>query len=120
MAKPIRVPRPARREKKAAHPPSAGGWTLYILECRDGTFYTGIAKDLGRRLLQHNEGRASRYTRSRRPVKILYQEPCADRSEASIREAAVKSLSRREKEKLIKRRARKTGGPLLSIPAAIT
>jgi len=81
------------------------GWTLYILECRDRTFYTGIAKDLERRLHQHNDGRASRYTRSRRPVKVIYQEPCASRSEASIKEAAVKSLSRREKEILIRKKS---------------
>jgi putative endonuclease len=109
MAKPIRTNRPATREKKGAESPAAGGWTLYIVECRDGTFYTGIAKDVGRRLVQHNEGSASRYTRSRRPVKIIYQEPCGNRSEASIKEAAVKSLSRLEKEKLIKRKKRHTG-----------
>ena len=110
MARPIRPIR-STREKKTAVQPTAGAarkdapapnpWTLYILECGDGTFYTGIAKDPGRRLLQHNAGRASRYTRSRRPVKIIFQEPCGNRSEASIREAAVKSLSRAEKEKLI-------------------
>jgi putative endonuclease len=78
------------------------GWTLYILECSDRTFYTGITKDIGRRLLQHNDGRASRYTRVRTPVKLLYQEPCRSRSEASIKEAAIKSLSRKEKERMIR------------------
>lgn len=116
MARPIRTNRPAKEKREVPPsagaasrqaPPAAGGWTLYLLECRDGTFYTGIAKDLGRRLLQHNEGRASRYTRSRRPVKILYQEPCENRSKALIREAAVKSLSRGEKEKLIKKESAK-------------
>lgn len=110
MARPIRPIRSARERKKGVQPtagaplqdaPAPNAWTLYILECRDGTFYTGIAKDPGRRLLQHNAGRASRYTRSRRPVKIIYQEPCENRSAASIREAAVKSLSRAEKEKLV-------------------
>jgi putative endonuclease len=81
--------------------PAERGWTLYILECRDGTFYTGIAKDIDRRLHQHNRGLASRYTRGRRPVKIIYQEPGLSRSDALIKEAAVKSLPRREKEDLI-------------------
>ncbi|MDC4205132.1 MAG: GIY-YIG nuclease family protein [Candidatus Manganitrophus sp.] len=78
-----------------------GNWVVYIIECSDRTFYTGITNDLARRLAQHNTGRASRYTRTRRPVQIIYQERCISRSEASIREWAIKSLSRREKEKLI-------------------
>ena len=50
-------------------------WFVYILRCVDGTLYTGITKDLARRCQQHNDGAASRYTRSRRPVKLVYQEP---------------------------------------------
>lgn len=80
------------------------GWTLYILECGDGAFYTGITKDVGRRLRQHNDGRASRYTRGRGPVKVVYQEPCESRSDALIKERAVKSLTRKEKESLIRKR----------------
>ncbi len=76
-------------------------WTVYIVECSDGSFYTGITNNLSRRLDQHNAGRASRYTRSRRPVEAIYQEGCVSRSEASIREGALKALSRKEKEKLI-------------------
>jgi putative endonuclease len=82
-------------------PEQGGGWTVYIVECRDGSFYTGITNNLARRLDQHNAGHASRYTRSRRPVRIVYEESCASRSEALIREGAVKSLPREEKEKLI-------------------
>jgi predicted GIY-YIG superfamily endonuclease len=82
-------------------PEQGGGWMIYIVECRDGSFYTGITNNLARRLDQHNAGRASRYTRSRRPVQIVYEESCVSRSEALIREGAVKSLSREEKEKLI-------------------
>ncbi|HLG23004.1 MAG TPA: GIY-YIG nuclease family protein [Candidatus Manganitrophaceae bacterium] len=78
-------------------------WFLYILECKDGSFYTGITKNLDRRLNQHNHGRASRYTQGRLPVKIRYQEPCAGRSAALIREARVKSFTRKKKEKLIER-----------------
>lgn len=86
---------------------------LYLLRCHDGSFYTGMTNDLARRLNQHQDGRASRYTRSRRPVKIVYSELCASRSHALKRESVVKALSRKEKEKLIKeqktpKRARST------------
>ncbi len=78
-------------------------WMVYIVECSDGTFYTGITNNLARRLDQHNLGLASRYTRSRRPVTLVYREACADRSEASSREHAVKSLPRGEKARLFEK-----------------
>ncbi len=49
-------------------------WFVYILSCADGTLYCGITTDLARRRKQHNDGKASRYTRSRRPVRLMYQE----------------------------------------------
>jgi putative endonuclease len=76
-------------------------WLVYILECRDGSYYTGITNDIERRQLQHNEGTASRYTRSRRPVIIRYKEVCGSRSDALIRECALRLLSRKEKEALV-------------------
>jgi len=76
-------------------------WFLYILRCRNNTFYTGVTKDLERRLKMHNDGKASRYTRARRPVKMIYQELCGTRVQALVRECQVKELSRKEKEKLI-------------------
>lgn len=76
-------------------------WCLYIVECADGTLYTGITNDLPKRLDAHNRGTASRYTRVRRPVHLRYQEPQTDRSSASKREAAVKRLSRVAKDLLI-------------------
>jgi putative endonuclease len=79
-------------------------WFLYIVECSDGSFYTGITNDIERRKQQHNEGIASRYTRSRRPVEIRYQENCGSRSQALIRECSVKLLSRKEKVELVKGR----------------
>src|SRR5512144_1654930 len=82
-------------------------WFVYIVKCSDDTLYTGITNDLARREAQHNSGTASRYTRSRRPVKIIYQEPCRNRSYALKKEYAVKSLSRREKEEYIDRHAKK-------------
>lgn len=77
-------------------------WFVYILECRDGSFYTGITNNLERRQDQHNEGTASRYTRSRRPVILRYQELCGSRSQALIRECSLRLLSRKEKEDLVK------------------
>jgi len=76
-------------------------WLVYILRCADGSFYTGITNDLARRCTQHNAGVASRYTRSRRPVRAVYEEFQPTRSLALQREAAIKALSRTEKEALI-------------------
>lgn len=84
-----------------AEPERSEQWTLYLLRCCDGSLYAGITNDLARRLAQHQDGRASRYTRGRRPVSIVYREPCASRSEALQRECAVKALSREAKERLI-------------------
>ena len=76
-------------------------WFVYILRCADDTLYTGITKDLTRRCDQHNAGTASRYTRSRLPVVMVYEEPQATRSLALKRELAIKALSRQQKELLI-------------------
>ena len=94
-----------RSRKKKGRPPCS--WFVYILKCGDGTLYTGITNDLARREAQHNSGTASRYTRSRRPVKIIYQEPCRNRSAALKKEYAVKSLTRKGKEDYIDRHAEK-------------
>lgn len=74
-------------------------WTVYLLECADGTLYTGIARDLERRLSQHNGELAGgpKYTRGRRPVRLLWQAEAADRSVALRREAAIKRLTRKGK-----------------------
>jgi len=84
-------------------PAEAAGavWSLYVLECGDGSFYTGVTTDIDRRLREHQEGTASRYTRTRRPVVLAYREKCGTRSQSLARECAVKSLSRRRKEELI-------------------
>lgn len=73
----------------------------YILECSDGTYYTGWTTDLERRLKQHNNGTGARYTRSRLPVNMVYTEPQPDRATAMKRERAIKRLSRDRKMKLI-------------------
>ena len=78
-------------------------WFVYILRCADGSLYTGIAKDdVNRRLEEHNAGTASRYTRSRLPVVLEYQEEQPNQSMALKRELAIKAMSRKAKEKLIK------------------
>lgn len=76
-------------------------WYIYILECRDGSFYTGVTNNLEKRQEKHNQGKASRYTRARLPVKLLYSEKFRSRAAAQKRECALKSLNRKEKEKLI-------------------
>lgn len=79
-----------------------GSWFVYLLRCADGSLYTGITKDVPRRLQQHNAGTASRYTRSRLPAILVYQEPQASHSHALKRELAIKALSRQEKESMIR------------------
>jgi UV DNA damage endonuclease len=76
-------------------------WYVYLMRCADGSLYTGISKDVARRLEQHNAGTASRYTRSRLPVQLVHQESQSSHSLALKRELAIKALSRREKESLI-------------------
>ena len=77
-------------------------WFVYIVECNDASLYTGITTDLARRLVDHNSGVASaRYTRARRPVKLVYHETATCRSSATRREMEIKGLSRVEKLRLI-------------------
>jgi putative endonuclease len=80
-------------------------WTVYVLCCADGSLYTGITNDLGRRMAAHRAGKGGAYTRSRRPVRVVYAESRRDRSSALRREAAIKRLSRGAKLALVRRRA---------------
>lgn len=73
----------------------------YILECSDGTYYTGWTTDPKRRAKQHNQGRGARYTSTRRPVRMVYIEPQTDRPSAMRRERAIKAMDRRRKARLI-------------------
>jgi putative endonuclease len=75
---------------------------LYIARCRDGSFYTGVAKDVKARLDRHNSGHGAKYTSSRRPIKLVYSEAYASRSEALKREYQIKSWTRARKAALIK------------------
>jgi putative endonuclease len=73
----------------------------YIVECADGTYYTGWTVDPQRRVATHNKGRGARYTRIRRPVKLVYVEEQPDRTTAMKRERAIKKMTRAGKKKLI-------------------
>ena len=81
----------------------AQSWSVYMLQCADGSLYTGVARDLEKRLRQHNGELAGgpRYTSGRRPVQLLWSAPAADRSAAQQREAAIKKLSRENKWRLV-------------------
>lgn len=80
----------------------AAEWSVYLVRCSDGSLYTGITKDVGRRVDQHNAGKGAAYTRSRRPVQLAHRQNMFTRSQALIREAAIKRLPRSKKEELIR------------------
>jgi len=82
--------------------PSSAAWTVYLLRCRDGSLYTGITNDIDRRLRMHAAGKASRYTRSRLPLRLVFAEGWPNRSAALRREAAIKRLPRRAKLLLVR------------------
>jgi predicted GIY-YIG superfamily endonuclease len=102
------VRRTVKSRNRHQDEPSSDPWFVYILRCVDGSLYTGITKDVKRRCHQHNDGTASRYSRSRRPTKLVWQEAHPGRSSALKREAAIKAMTRREKLALI--RLRKKAG----------
>src|SRR6266851_1630928 len=92
------MPKKARKPKAR---PSGEIWFVYIVRCADGSLYTGITKDVKRRCQQHNAGTASRYTRSRRPVELVYHETHPSQSSALKREATIKAMTRRGKLTMI-------------------
>ncbi len=77
-------------------------WHVYIIRCRDTKLYTGITNNLDRRLTEHNTGHGGRFTRVRRPVKLVYSETLISKSTALKKEAAIKKLTRKEKLDLVK------------------
>ena len=76
-------------------------WVVYILRCADGTFYTGWAKDPAAREAAHNAGRGAKYTAGRRPVALVYSEPCESMGAALRRERELKRLTRARKAALV-------------------
>ena len=80
----------------------------YILKCADGTYYTGWTNDITKRLANHNNGKASKYTRARRPVKLAYLEEFETKEDAMKREVAIKKLTKIQKLKLIEQKMEAT------------
>ena len=78
-------------------------WNVYIVQCADGSLYTGIAKDVEHRVSMHNAGQGAKYTRGRRPVTLVYREAAADRGAALKRELAIKQLRPAAKRELTDR-----------------
>jgi putative endonuclease len=90
-----------RSQPTWAYNPRVAEYFCYMIECADGTFYTGWTTDPERRLKQHRAGYGARYTRTRRPLRLAYLEPQPDISTAMRREKAIKALSRKKKLALI-------------------
>jgi putative endonuclease len=74
---------------------------VYVLDCADGTYYTGYTTDVERRVAEHDAGEGAKYTRGRTPVELVHVEEYETRSAAMSREHGIKSLSRRQKERLV-------------------
>jgi putative endonuclease len=84
-------------------------WSVYIVRCRDKSLYTGISKDVAARIVAHNSGRGAAYTRSHRPVKLVWTRVMKSESAARKREVRIKQLTKKEKERLVKEKVGKTG-----------
>lgn len=76
-------------------------WYVYVLRCRDDSLYTGIARNVDKRLAMHNRGTGAKYTRGRGPVELVYTQACPDKSAALRRELEIKALPRQKKLELI-------------------
>ena len=81
--------------------PSDDGHYVYVLECSDGTYYTGYTTNVDRRVAEHNDGTGAKYTRGRQPVTLMHVETYETQSAAMQREHAIKQLRRDEKEALV-------------------
>ncbi|KRO00954.1 GIY-YIG nuclease family protein [Companilactobacillus kimchiensis] len=81
---------------------SAKKYYVYMLLCKDRTFYTGTSNNVEKRVATHNSGKGAKYTKTRRPVQLMYTEELADKSQALKREIVIKKLTRQQKEVLLK------------------
>ena len=99
-----------KMDRKPKARPSGDEWFVYMVRCADGSLYTGIAKDVARRCQQHNTGTASRYTRSRLPVELVYHEDHHSQSSALKREAVIKTMDRQEKLTMPQKRKKPAKG----------
>ena len=93
------ITRACRKELEA--PMAERDWVVYIVECADATLYAGVTTDAEARVATHNEGLGAKYTRTRRPVELVYLEPAPDRGAAQKREHEIKRMSAAEKRSLI-------------------
>ncbi len=89
-------------------PPKLSFWTVYIVRCANGALYTGITNNLAGRIANHNSGKGAKYTAAFGPVELVWKKRKKDRSAASILEAAIKKLSRKEKDALCSGQAMKS------------
>ncbi|CAM3228807.1 GIY-YIG nuclease family protein [Sporolactobacillus spathodeae] len=89
-------------------------FSVYILECADGSYYTGYAADVEARFARHVRGKGAKYTRSHRPLRIVYKETLEDKSAAMHREWLIKQMTRKQKEQLIQGDDRNLGTEKLS------
>ena len=78
-----------------------GAWYIYMARCADGSFYTGVARNVSNRMAQHNSGKGAKYTRGRLPAELVYVEKSVDRSSALRREYQIKRMDSTEKRRLI-------------------
>lgn len=87
----------------ASQTTGSADWYVYMLRCSDNSLYTGIARSLEKRLMEHNTSSqlGAKYTRSRRPVTLVYHEAYPSRSQAARREAVIKRMSKKHKEALV-------------------
>lgn len=97
-------------DERQDSPCTQPNWWVYILQCGDGTLYTGIATDVEERLAKHQAGKGAKYTRGRGPLEVVYREAVGGRGDAVRRESAIKQLSRGEKMRLIR-------NPLVRVPS---
>lgn len=81
--------------------PDTAGHYVYVVECSDGSYYTGYTTDVSRRVEEHNDGTGAKYTRGRRPVTLVHVESFDDQSSAMQREYAIKQWGRARKERLV-------------------
>ncbi len=77
------------------------GWRVYLVRCQDATLYCGSTTDIKRRVKEHNSGNGAKYTKSRRPVELVWSTPAKSRSDAFKKESAIKKLSRKQKNLLV-------------------
>ncbi|HEU4929034.1 MAG TPA: GIY-YIG nuclease family protein [Candidatus Krumholzibacteria bacterium] len=89
----------------AAGVSASAAWFVYIVECADGTLYAGVARNAEARVAKHNDGSGAKYTRTRRPVELVYVEPVTDRGTALKREHEIKRMSAGEKRRLVEQQA---------------